>query len=224
MAISVMTLTACPFFLNASVGAINFAASHMNIIHMKRREILNYKNTSFDGLGIVIQGGVQAIDLALDGKGVVLLNAEENDIFGHQMILSTIPSEINWFTSVNPTTLALMEKEHALKLLKNYPELMNNLAQMNSDKIQELLVWQKIQAIHPVNSRVCAWLLNSSKSSQKINLPTHAEMALRLNTTRESVTRVIQKLANQKIISKDGVYWNIEKRSALIKAIKGDEK
>jgi predicted transcriptional regulator len=46
-------------------------------------------------------------------------------------------------------------------------------------------------------------------------VPTHAELAWHLNTTRESVTRVFQKLFSDGVIAREESGWRIADWSAL---------
>lgn len=223
MAISVMTLTPCAFFLTASTPALQYAASHMNLLHMRRREVLQPAARPFDGLGVVLNGGLQAIDLTLDGKEVGLMNVGAHDPFGHTLLLAQQPIELTWVASSSPTTVAVMERDKALQLLE-FPEMMAMVARLNGQQVSDLLGWQKIQGIHPVSARVCAWLLRHGRESSTLRLPTHAEMAWRLNTTRESVTRVLQKLLTEGVLRRDGDDWHVLNPRTLEEMARGEDR
>ena len=59
MAIHHLALAPCGFFTNASPAAVQFAAAHMQLVHLKRREVLGDGKQPFQGLGVVLQGSLQ---------------------------------------------------------------------------------------------------------------------------------------------------------------------
>lgn len=197
----------------------------MNLLHLRKREVLPTgapPGQPFAGLGVVLQGGLQAIDLTLDGKEVGVMNVGPHEPFGHTLLLVERPIDLIWMAS-SATTAAIMERERALQLLA-FPEMMATVARLNGQQVNDLLGWQKVQAIHPVSARVCAWLLRHSQNSPVLRLPTHAEMAWKLNTTRESVTRVLQKLLTEGVLRRDGDDWHIGRMSTLEEMARGEDR
>ena len=71
-------------------------------------------------------------------------------------------------------------------------------------------------------ARVCAWLLRASGTDGALQLPTHAELAWRLNTTRESITRVLQKLLTDQVLQRDGDWWRIQAPTTLQELARGE--
>ena len=55
-------------------------------------------------------------------------------------------------------------------------------------------------------------------------VPAHAELAWRLNTTRETVTRVLQRLLTDGILRRDGDLWLIERRDLLSDLARGEDR
>ena len=88
MAIHHLALAPCGFFTNAPPAAVQFAASHMHLVHLKRREVLGDGKQPFNGLGVVLQGNLQAVDLTLDGREAALLTATLHETFGHANLLA----------------------------------------------------------------------------------------------------------------------------------------
>lgn len=97
-------------------------------------------------------------------------------------------------------------------------------ARLLAQDVCSFLGWQKIQAVHPVSARVCAWIQHASAADSSLRIPTHAELAWRLNTTRETVTRVLQRLLTDGILRRDGDLWLIERRDLLSDLARGEER
>ena len=183
MAIHHLALAPCGFFTNAPPAAVQFAASHMHLIHLKRREVLGDGKQPFNGLGVVLQGNLQAVDLTLDGREAALLTATLHETFGHANLLAAQPVLLTWVAVSPSTSVAVMDSQAAQELM-TFPEMALGAARLLAQDVCSFLGWQKIQAVHPVSARVCAWIQHASAADSSLRIPTHAELAWRLNTTR----------------------------------------
>jgi DNA-binding GntR family transcriptional regulator len=64
----------------------------------------------------------------------------------------------------------------------------------------------------------------SAGKSPLLDIPKHADLAWRLNTTRESITRTFQKLQADGLIQREDEQWRIIHLSALENLALGDAK
>ena len=223
MAIHHLALAPCGFFTNASPAAVQFAAAHMQLVHLKRREVLGDGKQPFQGLGVVLQGSLQALDLTLDGREAALLTATLHETFGHANLLAAQPVALTWVAASPSTSVAVMNSQAAQELMA-FPEMALGAARLLAQEVCSFLGWQKIQAVHPVSARVCAWIEHQSAADYALRIPTHAELAWRLNTTRETVTRVLQRLLTDGILRREGDLWLIERRDLLSDLARGEER
>ena len=220
MPVSSLALKKCALFANAPDTVIEQASLAMDIIHLRRREVLQVGTRAFRGLGVVLQGRLQAIDHTIDGREVALASIEANEVFGQANLIATHPIDLTW-VAMSSTTLAIMQPKAALILLKN-AEMSFRIASDLAQQVCEFLSWQKILSVHPVSSRVCAWVVWSAAGKRELMLPTHAELAWRLNTTRESITRALQRLQSDEILQRDGDRWLIENPLILNELARGE--
>tara|TARA_A100001037_G_scaffold275366_1_gene273826 strand:- start:921 stop:1301 length:381 start_codon:yes stop_codon:yes gene_type:complete len=85
-------------------------------------------------------------------------------------------------------------------------QLGNKLAR----RIRQMNTQRSLLSLPKVSQRVCLqlWLLVAKDSSVKTrnieNLPTHMEIAIMLNLSRETITRVFQQLQRRQIVSRVG--------------------
>jgi CRP-like cAMP-binding protein len=116
-----------------------------------------------------------------------------------------------------------MDSQAAQELM-TFPEMALGAARLLAQDVCSFLGWQKIQAVHPVSARVCAWIQHASAADSSLRIPTHAELAWRLNTTRETVTRVLQRLLTDGILRRNGDLWLIERPDLLSDLARGEER
>lgn len=222
MPVSGMALKQCALFAEIPDSLLAQASQRMEMVQLKRREVLLTGDLPFAGLGLVLQGRLQAIDYTIDGREVSLSTIEPGSIFGLASLLAPRPVELTWVAQ-SLTTLAVMSQSDALSLLED-PLMSMRFARDLAQQVCDSIGWQKILSIHPISARICSWLLWHFNNSNQTDLPTHAELAWRLNTTRESVTRALQRLQAEQVLRREGELWHLVDREALRILTQGEGK
>jgi CRP/FNR family cyclic AMP-dependent transcriptional regulator len=213
-------LRACRFFATAPDAVLQQAAQDMDIVNLKRREVLVRGGRPFNGLGVVLQGRLQAMDRTLDGREVALQTIDEREAFGQAGLLASRPVDLTWVAAA-PSAVAVMSADRARWLLET--TVLGLMAARDlADQVNDQLGWQKLLAVTPISSRVCAWACWASTGRETLDIPKHAELAWRLNTTRESITRTFQKLLADGLLARDGEKWLIANAPALAQMAMGD--
>jgi CRP/FNR family cyclic AMP-dependent transcriptional regulator len=222
MAVSDIALRNCSLFQQVPPAFVVLAAQQMTILELKKREILLVNGSPFRGLGVVLHGRMQAMDYTVDGREVALTTVEQSEAFGQANLLASRPVDLTW-VAVNGCTVAVMPQQAALDLFKN-TDMSWRVAADLAQQVCEFLSWQKILSVHPISARVCAWLCWASAGKADVLVPRHAELAWRLSTTRESITRTLQKLQTEKVLRRNGDDWMIENQPVLEKMALGENR
>lgn len=222
MAVSDIVLRNCSLFRQAPDAVVRQAASQMELLQLKKREVLLVNGHAFRGLGVVLNGRMQAMDYTIDGREVALTTVDSDQAFGQANLIAPRPVDLNW-VAVTQCTLAIMPPQPALDLL-NHADMAKRVATDLAQQVCEFLSWQKILSVHPVSARVCAWIVWEASGKSTLEIPKHAELAWRLSTTRESITRTLQKLQTESVLRRDGDVWFIENAEALAQMALGDSK
>lgn len=222
MAVSEILLKSCSLFRNASASVVQQAASRMSLLQLKKREVLLINGRPFRGLGVVLEGRMQSMDYTIDGREVALTTVNSFAAFGQANLIAPHPVDLTW-VAVAPSKLAVMPPQAALELLQ-HADMSMQVAVDLAQQVCEFLSWQKILSVHPINARVCAWVSWAAGERASLAIPRHAELAWRLNTTRESITRTLQKLQAEQILRRDGEVWLIDNLVVLQKMAQGDNR
>lgn len=215
-----LALRGCKLFAQAPEEVLAEAARAMDIVNLKRREVLMRGGRPFKGLGVVLQGRLQAMDRTLDGREVALQTIEERETFGQAGLLASRPPVLTW-VAATPSSVAVMSPEMARRMFEN--SAMSLVAARDlADQVSDYLGWQKILSVTPLSARVCAWAVWSAQGQAALDIPKHAELAWRLNTTRESITRTFQRLLADGLLAREGDTWLIADAAALAQMAMGD--
>jgi CRP/FNR family transcriptional regulator, cyclic AMP receptor protein len=219
--VSALVLKQNAFFATLSQESLQWAADRMDIFSLKRRQALLSSGGPFKGLGMVLSGRMQAIELTMDGREVALKTIEQNGLFGQEDLLARAPLSLHW-TAPASATVAVMGLKTAKELILQ-PEMLRALAADLAQQLNDQLQWQKILSANTVAAKLANWIVFSAGERKEVTLPTHAEVAWRLNTTRESVTRVLQRLQADGVLVREEGRWRIQKSAALKDLAKGDD-
>lgn len=220
MPVSALALRNCGLFANAPDSILEHASRLMQIIHLKRREVLLIDGRPFRGLGVVLQGKIQAVDHTIDGREASLATIETDGVFGQANLMAERPVDMTWI-ALGPTTLAIMPPPSAMAMLGD-AHMSLRMAKDLAQQVCDYVSWQKVLSVHPVSSRVCAWLVWSAAGNSVVSIPTHAELAWRLNTTRESITRTLQRLQADNVLRRESERWHIDDLSMLKELARGE--
>lgn len=222
MAVSESVLTSCPLFMGLAPNVLQQAATQMNLFQLKKRELLLHNGKPFRGLGVVLQGRLQAMDYTIDGREVALNTVDSGQAFGQANLIAPRPVDLAWVAIVS-STLAILPMQEAKTLLM-HTEMSARVAVDLAQQVCDFLTWQKILSVHPVSARVCAWMAWTSADGRELVVPKHAELAWRLSTTRESITRTFQRLQLDGVLRREGNDWLIEDVDLLRKLALGDSR
>lgn len=214
MPVSQAVLVQCPLFADMPPLHLGAVAERMQLQQLRRREVVGGPQ-GFQGLGVVLSGMVQAVEETADGREVVLSTVDVNQPFGLAELLAELPLRPTWVAAAAGTAVGVLESGVAREVLKR-PEQAWRVACNLAQRLCDTQALQKILSIHSVPARLAAWLLwQCGGHPGVLALPTHAELAWRLNTTRESVTRVLQRLSVEGIVQRDGEVWRIDDAQRL---------
>ena len=101
---------------------------------------------------------------------------------------------------------------NTLRDVANLLKIMTALGNKLASRVRQMTLQRSFLGLPNIPQRVCnqLWLfaeqtpVNSVDKIEIINAPTHMEIAIMLNISRETVTRVFRQLQQGKIVSRDG--------------------
>ena len=175
-----------------------------------KREVVYNKGDQANHLYFLYDGRVQGVDFTVDGKEVGCFFADPGDFFGELGVMDGKAQPESVVSLVKSTVVAL-PKQAIRPLLTAMPTMAEALMLKLADKLRQASTQRKILGLATPLQKVCAqlWTMHVSTSegqpSGKIPLmPTHQELAIMINASRETVTRVFQLLQSKSVVQRDG--------------------
>lgn len=180
----------------------------MNERRVERREVVVKRGDADAGLGFLIEGRLQAVDFTLDGREVGIDFVEERDFFGELAVIDGQPAP-EYVIAVAPSRVVMLDRDRARELMFSTPKTSESVAARLAERMRRSARQRAVLALPSSFQRVCAQLalLTQRDGSGRVVIvlpPTHQEIAIMVNTSRETVTRTLQFLQGMKVVSRAG--------------------
>jgi CRP-like cAMP-binding protein len=182
----------------------------MSLRELTRREVVFNKDESGHALFFLLEGRLQAVDFTVDGREVGLYFVDSGDFFGELAVIDTKPQP-EFMIAVAKAKIAILPRHEARALMLTTPSVAEQLLARLAARLRQVSAQRTLLALPNPAQRICAQLLQMVEppigSGSRANIrqaPTHQEIAIMINTSRETVTRVLQVLQTRGILKRDG--------------------
>lgn len=175
---------------------------------LARREVVFNKGDAAQALCFLLEGRLQAVDFTVDGREVGLYFVDAGDYFGELAVIDGKPQP-EYMIAVAKSHMAILPRLEARALMLNVPSIAEQLMARLANRLRLVSAQRTLLALSNPAQRVCAQLAlltDSVVGGTGIirQAPTHQEIAIMINTSRETVTRVFQVLQLRGILKRDG--------------------
>lgn len=192
---------------------------------VERREVVIKRGDANAGLGFLIEGRLQAVDFTLDGREVGIDFVEERDFFGELAVIDGQPAP-EYVIAVAPSRVAMLDRDRARALMFSTPRTSETVAARLAERMRRSARQRSVLALPSSFQRVCAQLALLAQRDGKGRVvivlpPTHQEIAIMVNTSRETVTRTLQFLQGQKVVARAGAELVVTQPDTLQQAADG---
>jgi CRP/FNR family transcriptional regulator, cyclic AMP receptor protein len=225
MPILIPILQGLRLFDRLPVEKVAHLATIMSERKVERRQVVIKRGEADAGLGFLIEGRLQTVNFTLDGREVGLDFISEGDFFGELSVIDGQPAP-EYIIAVAPSRLTFLDRDRARDLMFSTPQSAEAVSARLADRMRKTASHRAVLALPSSFQRVCAQLaLLAQKLGDGrmviIMPPTHQEIAIMVNTSRETVTRTLQFLQGQKVVSRAGNELVVEQPDTLQDAADG---
>ena len=189
---------------------LEYLCSNSLVKRYERRAVILQAGIRENKICMLFDGRLQGIDFTIDGKEVGLYFVEPGDYCGELCVFDS-GSQPEHVISLNSSVVVLFASETIREVARRNPEVILQLGKKLATRIRQMNTQRSLLSLPKVSQRVCRqlWLLIAKTEATKLqenieNLPTHMEIAIMLNLSRETITRVFQQLQRKQIVSRVG--------------------
>ncbi len=187
--------------------------------HFARREMVIAKEQVRPELGFLIEGRLQGVDFTVDGRSAGLYFVEPGDFFGELSVVDgQAPAE--HIVAAAKSTAVFLDAETARQWILGTPLLAQRVMLRLASRVREVTAQRTLLSLPNPAQRLCVQLMQLTRQAADASLfidpaPTHQELAIMINASRETVTRAFQILILHQAIRRNGSVLLIERPQLL---------
>jgi CRP-like cAMP-binding protein len=194
-------------------------AHHASGRAFAKREVVLQKGGEGSALCFLVEGRLQAVDFTVDGREVGLHFVDPGDYFGEVPVIDGEPQPV-FVTAVLRSQVLFVPRELVRPILFANTRVAEILCTNLSRRVRQNTSQRRILGMANPIQRVCAQLetllVASTDGAQWVrNAPTHQELAIMINASRETVTRVFQLLQSRGVVERNGTDLRVDNATFL---------
>lgn len=226
MAVTPELLSSFPLFKALPRELLNQLAQQSALKKFARRGIVLNAGVREEHMCFLFEGRLQGVDFTIDGREVGLYFLEPGDFCG-ELGLFDEGTQPEYIIALTPVVVVNIPLESLKAIMLNNASIVTMLGKKLAARVRQMTQQRTLLGLPNVSQRVCCQIWNlvpksdgratrgvvdgqnpeqaDAKATSAIdNPPTHQEIAIMLNVSRETVTRVFQKLQSQRVVQRDG--------------------
>ena len=181
--------------------------SNLQFYLVKKGALVIEANSPGEQLMFLISGRLQVIDESEDGRQVGIGFLIPGEYFGELSIIDGQPRSAS-VVACEESFVAALPREHAVKLIYHTPLIAERIMLRMAANLRSATRYRSILGIPNASQRVFALLSRFSIIAPGgltviEKMPTQQEIAIMVNTSRETVSRSIHTLIDKGVVEKD---------------------
>lgn len=176
-----------------------------------RRAIVLNAGEKEEHVCLLFEGRLQGVDFTIDGREVGLYFVQPGEFCGELALFDQGPQPEH-VIALTPSVVVFVPMNSLRGIMNKTPIVANTLGLKLAGRVRQMIFQRSLLGLPNIPQRVCCqlWALVPNKdrgpdaASAIANPPTHMEIAIMLNVSRETVTRVFQTLQKRQIVRRDG--------------------
>lgn len=190
--------------------ALERLAPHATLVRHARRAVVLRAGAREDNICFLFEGRLQGIGFTIDGREVGLYFVEPGDFCGELALFDDNPQP-EFVIATTAASVVTAARGPLREVMSSNTSVSNIVGRKLAARVRQMTVQRTLLGLSNIPQRVCGQLYllieetrRAADSGEIVNPPTHKEIAIMLNLSRETVTRVFQALQSRRIIRRDG--------------------
>jgi CRP-like cAMP-binding protein len=202
-----MDFRAFSIFSKLSDPQLEAVRAQTRLRQFSRRELVCRKDDPADGLYLLFSGQLQVMDVSEHGQEIGLNLIRPNAFFGELSVIDDRARSAH-IMALEPSTVGVVPQVAARQLFYNVPEAAEAMMRHLAGLVRTVSDFRVLLALPSAVQRVFALLDQMGRPMPGgliviQNLPKQHEMAIMVNTSRETVSRAIAQLVADGVLEKD---------------------
>ena len=172
----------------------------LKIIKTHKDQLIFREDEDFEYAGIVVPGQISIRSYNLNGKEVIYNTIDSGGIFGNNLLFSSDRKYKGDVISLKDSTVALVDKEALLQILKENEDFLEYYLKIQADSLKQINLKVKLLSFDSARERFMYYL---NYHQGLIHFESVSALANELSLSRENVSRLLSSLVKEGIIIKE---------------------
>ena len=207
MAVHTVLLQQFPLLKPLAPDVLERLAQLASVRAFARREMVLNKGPASQHLCLLLEGSLQAIDFTLEGREVGLYFISLGDYFAELSLIDGQP-QAEFVIATSPAQVVLLPAAEIRPVMFGTPALAEAVSHRLAQRLRAQISQRQLLALANPLQRIAAQLqiltAGGATNIRILKAPTHQELAIMVNLTRETVTRTFQVLQAQGVLKRQG--------------------
>lgn len=198
-------------------------SARMVLREYARRAVVAAKDAPAQELGFLVSGRLQGVDFTVDSRSVGLYFVDPGDYFSELSVVDSQPASEFVVAAAN-SVVAMLDAGLARQLIFSQPTLAREVMMRLAQRVRTVTAQRTLLSLPNAFQRLCVLVLQMAKPQGGgagggsgaasgaapgtalvvPQVPTHQELAIMINSSRETVTRAFQILFTQHVLVREG--------------------
>lgn len=204
-------LRTVPIFSDLAPAELERLAQLTTRRHYPKDGVIFFENEAGDSLFLVATGRVKVTILGDDGREIILSVLGPGEFFGEMSLLDNEPRSATTIAAEDSELLCLSRADFE-GVFADIPSITTNLIKVLTARLRHANHQISTLALLDVYGRVARVIVEMARDEGRrlrdgriaFQRPTHQEIANRIGTTRETVTRMLKDIQRQGLIHVSG--------------------
>jgi CRP-like cAMP-binding protein len=224
------TLAGIELFKELDADKRGTIAQQCKLQQFSRNQVVVQVQDKTDDVFFLVSGHVRATLFSVTGKEVAFRDMGSGEVFGDLAAIDGMPRSSSVVAVQDPLILS-MSSQTFWRMIETYPSIstaelkrLTALIRLLSERVFEFSTLGVRNRIHAELLRLAQDHQQGDGTAQISPAPKHAEIASRISTHREAVTRELNHLEQSGLIKRSGsaiVIGDLARLSNMVKEVKG---
>lgn len=183
-------------------------ALRSSVHEYSKREVVLEKGAGNTHMGFLLEGKLQMVDFTIDGKEVGIRFIDRHQYFGEIALIDSQAQPEMVIASKKSTVIKTPAMEFRT-IMFGTPSVAEKITMALAQRIRSDIKQRQLLGIANPVQRICTQLESLGQTDATgqlriVNVPTHQELAIMVNLSRETVTRTFQVLQSHGGMQRDG--------------------
>lgn len=203
-----------PVFRSLTEDHVRKIVNSCTVRKIKKHTDIVFQSEESTDLYLVLKGSVKVNLLSYEGDEFILTSFNEGDFFGEMSLIDGSPRSAA-VVAEEDTLLGVLRRESVLQAVREKPEIALDFLTAIVKRLRKADAMIEALAFLDVRERLIKFLVQKVRGNEertddgsyRIKKLTHKELAARIGSSREAVSKILKVLSMKNLITEESGYF-----------------